>query len=127
MRTRTLLFASGVLLLLIGVLMLWSPERFLGQIGLLVSTVDARNEARGGYGGMHLAFGGFALLGAMRAELRRPAVWLVTLLSAGYVFGRTLGVALDGMPSGLVLGAFAIELAGAALGALCLRSVEVRS
>jgi hypothetical protein len=125
MRRRTLLVASGVLFLVMGIVMLWSPETFLSKLGLLASTIDARNEARGGYGGMHLAFGIFAIAGAMKAHLRQPALWLVTLLSGGYVLGRVVGVVLEGIPSTIVLGLLAVEAAGAVLGALSLRAAEV--
>jgi len=63
----------------------------------------------------------------MKAPLRRPALWPVTLLSSGYVVGRLVGVAVDGLPSILVMVAFAVEMAGAVLGALSLRTTVVKN
>ena len=72
--------------------------------------VAALNDLRGSYGGINLAVGLYLLWVTIRAADCRIALTVVALLTAGYVAGRLVSIALDGMPPGVVLGYLALEV-----------------
>ena len=55
------------------------------------------------------------LAGIVRSALRQAAVVAALTVFLAFPAGRVLGLLLDGMPSGGILGALALELAIAAL------------
>ena len=106
---------SGVTALTIGAFILFAPNAFYAGYGILLGKdANLLSELRAPGAGLT----GFGLL--MLLGIRRPAHLSVAIAVALTVFiafptGRLVGLALDGMPSGSVIGALVVELVIAAL------------
>ncbi|MDF0595964.1 DUF4345 domain-containing protein [Psychromarinibacter halotolerans] len=106
---------AGLVALIIGAFILFAPHAFYASYGILLGRdANLLSELRAPGAGL----AGFGLL--MLLGLRRPAILPVSIAAALTVFiafpvGRLVGLVADGMPSGSVLGALAVELAIAAL------------
>ncbi len=112
---RAALGVAGLTATGVGAAITLAPHAFYASYGIaLGSSPDLLSELRAP--GANLAGLGVVIL----AGLVRPAWAPVSALAALVVFlafplGRLVSLALDGMPSGPVLGALALELAIAAL------------
>ena len=110
LRVATLLSAAlGVSLIGLGYLI--SPQFMFGLYGIGLESVNGMNMVRSAYGGL---FAGFALLfglGAARPELARPALLGLFTFMAGLAAGRIASIAIDRLPSPLILGLTGVEIA----------------
>jgi hypothetical protein len=102
---------AGVLAAGIGTALTVAPAAFLAGSGIaLGADPSLLSELRAPGAGL-------AVLGAvMLAGLRRPALRPMALIAAaivylGYPLGRLVGIAMDGLPSGEILAALAVEIA----------------
>jgi hypothetical protein len=113
----TSLLLCSLAWLAVGVQGAFVPDRLLGEVSISLEGVDAHNEARALYGGMHLALGALYAVGAFRPRMRRPLLALWLILLGGLLCGRLLSVGLDGAPEGFARVLFALEASGLAMGA----------
>ncbi|RYH06208.1 DUF4345 domain-containing protein [Tropicimonas sp. IMCC6043] len=120
---KTALCVSGVTALGIGGFILAEPRVFYASYGISLGTdVNLLSELRAPAAGL-------AVLGVlMLAGIARQAWSGVAMVAALTVFlafpaGRLVGLAVDGMPSGSILSALAIELV---IAALCLAAFRRR-
>jgi Domain of unknown function (DUF4345) len=107
--------------LAVGLQGLTVPARLLAPVSIRLDGVDALNEARALYGGMHLALAALYLVGAFRPPWQRPLLWLWVLLVGSLVAGRLISVIVDGVPPGFARVLLGLEAAGVALGLAVLR------
>jgi len=120
---KTALGLSGLTALVIGAFILFAPHAFYAGYGItLGEDADLLSELRAPGAGL----AGFGLL--MLLGIRRHAVLPIGMAVALTVFtafpaGRLVGLALDGMPSGSVIGALVLELV---IAALCLAAFRRR-
>ena len=120
---KTALGLSGLTALTIGAFILFAPHAFYASYGIaLGKDANLLSELRAP--GASLA--GFGLL--MLLGIRRYAVLPIAMMVALTVFiafpaGRLIGLAVDGMPSGSVIGALVAELI---IAALCLAAFRRR-
>ena len=94
---RALAGLIGLLLLLMGLSLLFTPARQAAQFAVFPSGNAGLSTLRGDLGGLFLGMGAFALLGAIRASSR----WLsVTAVFLGLIaFGRIVNLSFDGRSS----------------------------
>jgi hypothetical protein len=120
--TRIFLGASALVWLPYGVFCFLVPD-FLGDtIGLAAGAPTARTELRAMYGGLQAGLGSLALGGALRAELRRPALLALAFLCAGLALARGGGALVDGGVTGYTAVGLLFEIASALLAGLLLRA-----
>lgn len=99
---RIFLLLIGLATLNIAVQALIDPQTVMTMVDVQLGNVTARNSIRAFYGAVNLFFALFWLYAAFRAQ--RTGLLLAALYTGGFVFGRLLSMALDGMP-----GAFALQ------------------
>ena len=110
------LVIAGLLLLAIGSAILLAPHAFHGSNGIaLGKNPDLLSEIRAP-GGLLASSGIVILIGAIRRQLRSRSVQLTTLVYGSYGVARLPSMALDGMPSSLIVGVTALELIVALVG-----------
>ena len=109
---RLFLAVVGLIFLGLGSFNLFFPVMGMAGFEIQIATVSALNEIRANYGGMHFAMGALFLAGAFIAALRIPTLLVVALFTGGLVLGRSLSLAIDGLPNLLVCALFALEAVG---------------
>ena len=97
-----------------GVVGLTDPQALFTPLGVELGGVDALNEIRAAYGGMHLGIAALLLWGALRSSFRAPALWVGFAFMGGLTAGRFLSLGVDGPPGTFVYGLWIPELIGAA-------------
>ncbi|WP_425049424.1 DUF4345 domain-containing protein [Psychromarinibacter sp. S121] len=106
---------AGITALSIGAYILAAPHAFYASYGIaLGNDASLLSELRAPAAGLAVS-GGLMLAGIVRRALAQVAVMLTLIVYTAFPAGRLLGLALDGMPSGGILGALAVEVAIAAL------------
>ena len=99
------------------------PVRFADFVGYKSITPDGSNEVRAVYGGFGV-FIAMALMIALRSPYYAPGIYVCAMLALlGMVSGRIVSILFDGTPSGMILGAVAIESTGALILYAALRSL----
>ncbi|KEO50987.1 DUF4345 domain-containing protein [Thioclava pacifica] len=119
----TALGVAGFTALTIGAFILFMPHAFYASYGItLGEDANLLSELRAPGAGL-AAFGLLMLLG-IRQQAARP-VGMAAALTVFIAFpaGRLVGLAVDGMPSGNVIGALVVELI---IAALCLAAFRRR-
>ena len=112
---KTALGVSGLTAIGIGALILAAPHAFFANYGITVGDdASLLSELRAPAAGL-VTFGVLMLVG-----IWRPAMTYVSKAAALTVFlafpaGRIIGLVIDGLPSGPIIGALLFELAVAAL------------
>ncbi|WP_421856456.1 DUF4345 domain-containing protein [Oricola sp.] len=113
---------AGVTALLIGCFILTAPQAFYASYGIALPTDPSLlSELRAPGAGL-AALGAIMLAGLVRAAWSEISLVAALTVFLGFPAGRLVSLAVDGMPSGSVLGALAIEIAIAALCLLAFRS-----
>jgi hypothetical protein len=112
--TRNQTFAlgtAGMLALAIGATLTFAPAVVLAGSGIVLGRdPNLLSELRAP--GAGLAMLGLAMLAGLRhAKLRATALVSAAIVYAGYPLGRLIGIAMDGLPSGEMLAALAVEVA----------------
>ena len=106
----------GIILLLIGAYISMSPAEYLQQFGLGAhGNINFYSDLRS-MGGSLLIFGLVALAGVFKKAFEDSAILMSTIVFAAYGFFRIAAIAIDGVPSGAILGAAAIEIVLALMG-----------
>jgi hypothetical protein len=101
---------AGALATGIGAALTVAPAAFLAGSGIalgpdpsLLSELRAPGAGLAGLGGVMLA-------GLRLAALRPMALIAAAIVYLGYPLGRLVGIAMDGLPSGEILAALAVEI-----------------
>ena len=106
---------AGITSLGIGGFILGAPHAFYASYGIVLGPdPSVLSELRAPGAGL-AAFGAVMLAGLVKPALRQAAVVAALTVFLAFPAGRVLGIVTDGMPSGGILGALALELAIAAL------------
>jgi len=74
---------------------LFAPGKVLAQFGVNDLPIDARNEARAVYGGMHLFFILAICASLVLPQLRAGVTLTIGCCMAGLVFGRVFSILID--------------------------------
>ncbi|MGP6088369.1 DUF4345 domain-containing protein [Antarctobacter jejuensis] len=120
---KTALGLSGVTALGIGAFILAAPQAFYASYGITLGDgASLLSELRAPAAGLAV-FGALMLAGIWRAALTPVAITAALTVFLAFPAGRIVGLAVDGMPSGGIIGALGIELA---IAALCLTAFRRR-
>lgn len=90
-----------------GIEALLNPQAVLANVGIELTTIAGLSSIRAVYGGMHLIFGLFCCWGIFKNQ--SYALILVLLYTAGFVLGRSISWAVDGLPNDFVFTWFITE------------------
>lgn len=99
-----------------GIQTLISPQAVLNNVGIVLDNTSALSSMRAVYGGMHLAFGIFCLIGILKGT--KPALTLIAIYTAGFVVGRLSGILIDGAPNQFVITWLIVEAVCGSIAAL---------
>jgi hypothetical protein len=91
-----ILWAAGLGFLGFGLWFVVNPVAPLQAMGIEVSGVAAPKEIRAFYGGLEIALGLFLLIGSLKLDWRRPALWLVFFTNAGIGLTRLIALLMGG-------------------------------
>ncbi len=106
---------SGVTALVIGTLITLSPHTFYASYGItLGQDPNLLNELRAPGAGLAM-FGALMLAGVLRAAMAPIALAVALTVFLAFPAGRIVGIVIDGMPSGSVIGALIFEVIVAGL------------
>ena len=106
--TKGFLLLVGAAFINIAVQGLADPQLIMNMVQVdMGNNITARNSIRALYGGVDLAFGLFMIFGAFK--MQREALILTFLFCAGFVFGRTLSIVMDGVPGSFAINWLVIE------------------
>ena len=114
---------AGITAFAIGAFILFAPHAFYANYGIaLGQDPNLLSELRAPGAGLTV-LGAIMLSGLVRAEWAPVAFVAALTVYLAFPVGRVISLAVDGMPSGSVLGAFAIEvvIAGLCVAALVRR------
>lgn len=92
------LAVAALAFLTVGIGHLVAPLTMVEPVSIQLRGVNAFNEVRANYGGMHSLMGAFFLLGAFAAKFREAALVTLAVFTSGLVFGRMVSIAVDGAP-----------------------------
>lgn len=112
---RTALGLSGVTALGIGAYILAAPQVFYASYGISLGADPSLLSELRAPGASLAAFGGVMLAGLLRSAMVQPAMIAALTVFIAFPAGRLVGIAVDGLPSGSIVGALLLELAFAAL------------
>ena len=94
----------------IGVGYLVSPQFMLALYGVSIESVNEANIFRSAYGGLFVAFALLFAYGAFRPAYSQAALLALAAYMGGFALGRIVSIAVDGVPSPLILGWLSIEV-----------------
>ena len=119
---KIVLWVSTITFISYGLMCLISPSVPAGYAGLEMISGDGYAEIGAMYGGLQTGFGLFCLLGALRADLYRPALALLVMVIGSLALGRLYSTISSSDPvGGYTYGAMAYEFTTAILAGLALR------
>lgn len=114
---------SGLAALVIGAFILFAPQAFYASYGItLGDDASLLSELRAPGAGLAV-FGILMLLGIWSRAVLPVSITVALTVFFAFPAGRLVGLALDGMPSGSIIGALAVELV---IAALCLAAFRRR-
>ena len=101
---------GGVTALAIGTLITLAPHAFYASYGItLGQDPNLLNELRAPGAGLAV-FGALMLAGIVRAAMAPIALAVALTVFLAFPAGRVVGIVMDGIPSGSVIGALAFEI-----------------
>jgi hypothetical protein len=126
--TRAFLVLSAFAYLGLGIRFLLFPEAGAPNLGLEPLGPSGLNSIRSIPGGFQGSIGVLLALLLLRGDQRsmRDALWVVLIVSCGFLCGRALSLISDGWPNGFVWFATALEVAGV-IGAAALLLIPAHS
>jgi uncharacterized protein DUF4345 len=95
---QTCLAVAAIAFLMVGIGHLVVPLTMVEPMNIQLRGINAFNEIRANYGGMHSLMGIFFLLGAFVTKLREAALITLAIFTSGLVLGRMVSIAVDGVP-----------------------------
>ncbi len=107
---RAILALGGLVGLGIGLAMLLIPDAFHGSAGIVLDGNASLMSEMRAFGGVLLALSLVVLLGAVISQLTFTAAVVASLVYLSYGLSRLLSMAMDGMPSEMLIGATALEI-----------------
>lgn len=122
--TQICLAIAALAFLIVGIGHLLVPLTMVEPMSIKLQGINAFNEIRANYGGMHSLMGVFFLLGVFVTKLRAAALVTLAIFTSGLVLGRMVSIAIDGVPGTFIwlLLVGEVMLAGIAWLLLWLRS-----
>jgi hypothetical membrane protein len=121
---KSTLGIAGVTALGIGLAILTAPHAFYASYGIsLGADVNLLSELRAPASGL-AALGALMLMGIWREDWREVSIVAAFTVFLAFPAGRIVGIIVDGIPAGSVIGALVLETA---IAALCLAAFGRRT
>jgi hypothetical protein len=120
---RIFLRVMGWMGLVFGFLYLFAPQSMTDPTGFPALGPNALTDVRATYGGLQIGTGLFLLWSAREEARVRPALVLQVLLVGGVALSRAFGIAVDGAPNGVLVGALVTEVTITLVGLVALGRV----
>lgn len=114
--SRIVLGLGVLMFAVLGLILLFKPEKLEAWVGIAAQTPEARTELRAWYGGLEVALAAFLVLGMFRPEIAPVACLVLALISIGPLCGRLIGFVADGSASASMWSIAAIEVTFVVLG-----------
>ena len=121
---RFTLWLAAVGFLAFGAWLLLAPLHALGLMGVEASGAVAAVEFRAFYGGVQLGTAALFIVAAVHAPWRRFGLWLCLAVFGGIAAARVSGMAAEGVATGALLAALAVELGLAVMAGVALRGLR---
>ena len=121
MGARIFLWFFGLVSMTFGIICFVNPGFLDAFAGVAATSTTGTIELRAMYGGMQIAFGILAFLGALRPPFTRAALLATAILCAGLGSARLLGAIAAFEVSSYTWGGLVFEIGSTAIAALCLR------
>ena len=121
MGARMFLGLFGLVAMLFGIACFINPGFLHAFAGVAATSTTGTIELRAMYGGMQMAFGVLALLGAFRPAFTHTALLATVILCAGLGSSRLLGAIVASEVSAYTRGGLVFELGSTAIAAFLLR------
>jgi hypothetical protein len=118
---RIFLGLSALLWLPYGVWCFAQPGFLADAAGVTAASPTGSTELRAMYGGLQIALGALAALGALRPDWTRTALVVLAFVGAGLGSARLLGASLDGAWTSYTAMGLAVEWATLAIATALLR------
>lgn len=122
---RFSLILSAVVFLAFGSAFLFFPIRMASLVSMELSVPSAVIDVRATYGGFVIGMAAFFWLCSSREALIRPGLMAQAVSLGGFVFGRSIGLAVDGAANSLIYVLLVGEISGCALALFALSSERV--
>ncbi|MGH8529874.1 MAG: DUF4345 domain-containing protein [Nevskiales bacterium] len=116
------LLLTGLVFAGIGLMGLYDPTGTVAPMGLTLADLSSRSEMRAVYGGMNLVIGLYLIAAFRNSARQMTALTIAALIMGGLALGRLLSMAVEGVPSPLILGFLAVEVTGCVLALLLRRN-----
>ena len=123
MGARIFLGLFGLVAMPFGILSFINPGFLDAFAGVAATSTTGTVELRAMYGGMQMAFGVLALLGALRPAFTRTALLATAILCAGLGSSRLLGAIAASEVSPYTRGGLVFELGSTGIAAFLLRRI----
>ncbi|HZO08946.1 MAG TPA: DUF4345 domain-containing protein [Myxococcota bacterium] len=107
---RIFLLVMGWMGLFFGAIYLLWPQSMTDPTGFPALGPNALTDVRATYGGLQIGTGLFLLWAVRDASRVRTALVLQALLIGAVAASRAFGIAVDGTPNGVLVGALVTEL-----------------
>lgn len=107
---RIIVGLNFVACLAFGVASWLAPARVARVVEIALGSATALADFRAMYGGLCLAIAAFLLRGLRSPNWLGPSLYLTASMCAGLASGRIYSSIVDGVPSGVLLGALATEV-----------------
>jgi len=107
---RAILALGGLVGIGIGLAMLLIPDTFHGSAGIVLDENASLMSEMRAFGGVLVALSLVVLLGSVISQLTFTAAVVASLVYLSYGLSRLLSMAIDGMPSEMLVGATALEI-----------------
>ena len=122
--TRAIVLINALVFVDFGAAFIVKPQGLARLLDIELGSPSALADLRAVYGGLSLAVGIALFIGLRRAASLAPSLVLVIATSAGLAFGRVYSMLASGMPSPVVLGFLATEVASLLWAALAYRALH---
>lgn len=121
---RTSLIIAAVAFFIYAAVFLFLPIYGTSFVGVELPISSALIDVRATYGGSVLGAAIFFALCAMKEAWVRPGLVAQAVILGGFIFGRVIGIIVDGQPNGAIYILLVGEVAGCALALFALREKE---
>ena len=121
---RFVLGVMGLAFAVVAGLGWFAPSVLLGPVGVGFTEAAGTAEVRAAYGGLFGASSLLFLRAAARPEHAEPALRWAILVLSGFVFGRLVSLALDGVPAWPAWAALVSECNGLIASLVALRRIS---
>lgn len=114
MIARIYLWICALVFVGLGIALLFWPVEILKSVEISFNTTTAFADIRADYGGCIFGIGIFLGWCAFKAPLVRTGLLCTGFTFSGYVVGRLLSLAMDGIPKPIIFTLTIVEVLGAA-------------